>query len=197
MGTLQQGGAAGSAAAAANDSFKWSQAATALSGAGQLASGIGGLQLGNYQAAVAAHNASIMAQNAAASLKAGEYTAESTLEKGGQIVGREQAGYGASNIDVNVGSPKQVEGSTRTVSSMDAAIERFNAAREAYGQRVGAAQETAQASIDKSAGVGSLLSGISGAGSTLVGGASSLAGKYRTWQLGVGSAPPSNGVMGP
>ena len=190
MGTMPQ-----NAQGAANDSFAWSKAATTLSAVGDVTGGIGGLQLSNYQAAVAAHNAAIMGQNAAAATAAGEYSAEATLERGGQIVGKEKAGYGASNIDVNVGSPKLVEGSTRTVSAMDAAIERFNAAREAYAYKVQGAAETAQAGVEKSAGIGSFLSGISGAGNTILGGAQSTAAKYAGWKLGV--SPNDSAPVGP
>lgn len=190
MGILQQ--SLGTAQGAANDSFAWAKTATALSAAGDISSGVGGLQLFNYQAAVAAHNAQIMAQNAEATRAAGEYTAETLLERGGQIAGRARAGYGASNIDVNIGAPKQVEASTKAVSAMDAAIERYNAAREAYGLQVQGEAEKAQAKVDKSAGLGTFLQGISGAGSTLLGGASSISGKYAQWKLGMPPSPNSS-----
>ena len=183
-----------SAQGAANDSFAWSKAATALSAVGDVTSGVGGFQLANYQAATSARNAQIMLQNATAAQQAGLYTAESTLEKGGQIASHQRAGFGASNIDVNVGSAKTTPQSTEFVSAMDASINRYNAAREAYAFKTEASADTAQAGLLKSAAIGSLLGGVSKAGATLLGGASSLSGKYAQWQLGAppnSNAPPS------
>lgn len=181
MGILAQGT---SATGAASDAFTWAKTATALSAAGDFTSGLGGMQLANYQAAIASRNAALLSQSAQAAEAAGEYTAQATLEKGGQIAGRQLAGFGASNIDVNIGSPQAAIAATRTVSAMDAAIDRYNAARQAYGLRVEAAGQTAEAGLEKRAGLSSFLSGISGAGSTLLGGAQSIAGKYAGWQLG-------------
>lgn len=190
MGVLQ----GASAPRAANDSFAWTKSSIGTTALGDLAGGVGGYQLANYQAAVATRNAALMQQNAFAATQAGNYQAETELEKGGQVVGKEIAGYGASNIDVNVGTPKLVEGSTRTISALDAAMAHYNAAREAYGYKVQAASDTATAGLEKSAGIGSLLSGIAGAGSSIVGGASSLSGRYAQWQLQ--SQPQSSSALG-
>jgi hypothetical protein len=134
-----------------------------------------------------------MLQNANAAQQAGLYSAEATLEKGGQIASKQRAGFGASNIDVNVGSAKSTPDSTKVVSAMDASIQRYNAAREAYAYKAEASAETAQSGLEKSAAVGSLLGGISQAGGTLLGGASSLSSRYAMWRLG---QPASGGAPG-
>jgi hypothetical protein len=182
MGILTQGYGAG-AQGAANDSFAWSKAATGLSAAGDVFGGIGGYQLANYQAAVAANNAKIMQQNAESSYQAGDYEQQVQGLKTSQVIGAQRAGYGASNIDVNVGSPTNVEQSTRLVGAMDQAMIRFKAAKEAAGYQLAAASETAQSKLDQMAGTGALVGGLFKAGSSIIGGASSLAGRYAQWQL--------------
>ena len=88
---------------------------------------------------------------------------------------------------------KLVEGSTSNCKRDGCGDLRYNAAREVYGYKTQAATDTAQAGLYKSAGINSLLAGISGAGSSVVGGAQSIAGRYAQWKLGL---PPSSSSSG-
>lgn len=186
MGTLSPG-FGGSAQGAANDSFLYSKAATGLDTVGALASGIGGYQLSSYQAAVASNNAKIAEANAQADLSSGQYEESAAKEKTGQVIGQERAAQGANNIDVNVGSAKAVQQSTAAVGAMDAAMIHYNAARAAYGERIQERSDTAESGLLKNAALGSLFGGVAKAGGTLLGGASSLAGRYAQWQLEAGN----------
>jgi hypothetical protein len=187
MGTLAQG-FGGSAQGAANDSFAWSRAATGLSAGGELAGGLGGFQLANYQAAVAANNAKIAAANAQAATASGSFEESAEKEKTGQVVGEQAAAYGAHNIDVNVGSPVAVKQSTQTVGALDAAMIHYNAAKAAFGFNVEAGAERAQSQLAQLAGLNALTTGITKSASTLLGGAASVSGRYAQWQLQAGGS---------
>jgi hypothetical protein len=182
MGTLVQG-FGGTPQGAANDSFAFSRASTNLEAGSAALGGVGGYQLANYQAAVAANNAKIAQANAQASLQAGDYETEVSGLKTSQVVGAARAAQGANNIDVNAGSAAAVQESTQKVGAMDAAMIHYNALRQAYGQEVEARSLKAQSQLDQAAGLGALSGGFTKAASTILGGAYSVAGRYANWQL--------------
>src|SRR5216684_3875114 len=137
---------------------------TAATVAGAVFSGAKSIQQGNYQASIARMNAGFAEQAAGASLLAGE-SRESVarIRSGGQI-GSAKAGFGASGVVGEEGSPGEILADTRLMSEFEAQIIKNNAQREAWGHRVGAAGFVAQGSEYES-------SGVSGAVTSLIGGA--------------------------
>lgn len=165
---------AGTAAGAAGAAAGLTTAGTALAAGSSLLSGIGGMQQSNYQAQVAMNNAAISRQNADAALESGNYSESIQRIKTGKLVGAQKTAYAANGIDVASGSAQDVMNSDAAMGEMDAQMLRYNAMREAYGYKQQAGQFEAEASMDRQAGRGKLLGGVLSAGSSLLGGATSL-----------------------
>lgn len=131
-----------------------------------------------YQAAVARINAGIAEQNASYAIAAGEAEAQQQGMKTRAEIGQTRATQGASGLDVNRGSAVDVRASEAEVGAMDQAMVRANAQRQAYGYRVQAMQETAQAQLDQMAGQNAQTAGIIGSFTSLLGGASGVSSKW-------------------
>jgi hypothetical protein len=150
--------------------------------AGQRAAGQAQATTYEYQAEVAANNALIAKQNAAWTMAAGDVAASNKGLQTRAAVGTQKVQQGAAGIDVNTGSAATVRAGTESMGLLDAMTIRSNASRAAYGYDVKATSETAQAKLDRmaagnavtganlqaqgteTAGVGSLLSGVSTVG---------------------------------
>jgi len=172
----------GTAAQSAASSLNWSGAGTALDAGGQLFEGIGGMQQGLYQSQIAKNNAAIATSNAGAAIDAGDFEAQVALANGAKTVGAQRAGYAASGIDVGSGSALETQQATERMSSLDAAMIHFNAAKQAFGDMAQANNFKAQASLTKAAGYGMYASGSAKAASTLIAGASSLGKKAAAYK---------------
>lgn len=183
MGTLASAMGYGGAGQTAQNSQVWGAASTGVGALGNILTGVGGLQQASYMSRVAQTNAAIDRANAAATIGAGNQQEEASLLRTGATIGAQKAAQGANNVDVNIGSPAAVTASTRLVGGMDAALIHYNAARAAYGQEVEATSQTAQAKLDKQAGLGALLEGGYKSASTLLAGASSLSSKWSQYGL--------------
>jgi hypothetical protein len=150
MGVLNQAGAelgqafapAATANGAAGASLGLGTLATGVNVAAQVTAGIGGLQQANYQSKVASGNAS-------AALLAGQEAESASKMKYGGLEAKQIVAQAANGVQVREGSAAATVASTEAISSMDAALIHYNAARQAYG-------ETMQAGIDKKAGQGEL-----------------------------------------
>lgn len=132
----------------------------------------------NYQAAIAKQNSQIASQNADYSIQKGEQQAQSYGMQAAQRQGQIRASQGASGLDVNSGSAKQVQDSQRLVTSMDLDQIRSNAAKTAYDYDVQAVNFTDQGQLDTMAGANASAAGSIGAASTLLGSASSVSSKW-------------------
>lgn len=166
---------------------------------GGLFSGISQQRMYNYQAAVAQINAQIAQQNAEYSYQVGEQKSQQYGIQSAQQFGQIKAAQSSSGLDVNSGSALQTQQSQKFVSSMDLAQIRSDAAKTAYNYDVEATQYENQATLDKSAGANALTAGFINAGSSLLGGASSVASKWlQGQQMGLwggtsGGGGPSSG----
>jgi hypothetical protein len=108
----------------------------AITGAqGARASGAAAQQMGMYQVGVAQMNARIARQNAEYADFQGEKEAHNYGMQAAQRMGHIKAAQGASGLDVNSGSAKDVQDSQSMVTSMDLAQLRQNAAKAAYDYR--------------------------------------------------------------
>jgi hypothetical protein len=150
-------------------------AGTAVSAVGAVEQGQATAANASYQAQVARNNAQIANQNAAWTTESGEAQAAAQGEKAKAAVGSVVAAQGADNVDVNTGSAEQVSSGAKSLANLDTQTIMSNAARGAYGYRVAATSDTAQAGLEEQeasqattagdiSSLGSFLSGISSVG---------------------------------
>lgn len=138
----------------------------------------------NYQAQVAANNATIARQNAAyASASGSEQATEESL-KGAAVGGRIKASQAANGIDVNSGSAVDVQVSQREASKLDTLNVENNALLQAYGYKVQATNFDAEAKLDKTESSDAWIEGLTGGAGGLLGNASSLSYKWSGLQGG-------------
>lgn len=144
----------------------------------------------NYQAGVAKLNANIAKQNATYSSQVGEIQAANAGEQGAQRLGKIKVAQAASGLDVNSGSAVQVRASQTAQISHDVSAIRSNAAKVAYNYEVTGVGYTADAQLDTLKGQNARSAGLIGAGSSLIGAASSVSSEWlRGQQLGMWGAP--------
>lgn len=134
-------------------------AATVVSGAYQAK---GQYEQGKYQAKVSKNNAIIKNQLAADALNRGRVAEDNKRMQVAQAKAMQRAQFGASGVDVNLGSASDIQADTAMIGELDALTIRNNAEREAYGFRVGASNDEAQSVLNKKKGksdaIGTILS---------------------------------------
>ncbi len=111
-----------------------------LQGAGGIVGAAGAIQEGQAQAGAARYNAQVdlanasqARQNATIAGQAGEAQAGLESLRGKAQMGDIRATQGASGIDINSGSAKDVQMSASNINRLDAMTIRSNAVKEAYG----------------------------------------------------------------
>ena len=169
-----------------------------MQAAGARAAGDASSSMGMFQAAVAQRNAAIARQNAEYADYQGEKQAQTYGMGAAQRMGHIKAGQGASGLDVNSGSAKDVQASQSVVTTMDMNQIRENAAKAAFDYRVQASSFDMEAVGDMfgaqnartAAGINANASIISSAGSVAD---KWLAGKNVGLWGGGGSAPSGVG----
>jgi hypothetical protein len=152
-------------------------------GASVAAAGVstyGQVQAGNYQKAVANENAKIAEQSGALALQRGAAEAGIRRMKAGQEIGQARAQLGTTGIALESGGGLEAIADARMMSELDVETVKNNAAREAWGYKVGAMNSRAQGEL-------ALTSSRYGAASTLLGTAAqaaSMGASYKMAQLG-------------
>jgi hypothetical protein len=147
-------------------------------------------QMYNYQAGVARLNSQISQQNATYATQVGDIQAEQAGLQGAQRMGKIKSAQGASGLDVNSGSNKQVQTSQAQITSTDQTAIRSNAARTAYNYENMAVGFGAQANADTIAGQNARSAGLLNAGSSLLSSASSVSSQWlRGQSLGMWGSP--------
>jgi hypothetical protein len=131
-----------------------------------------------YQAGIATMNAKVAKQNAEYAIQSGESQSFQSGQKTRFQIGQQKTAQGASNLDVNSGSPSQVRDSQQAVGMVDQSTIRTNAGRKAYGFEVESAQDTAQAGADLAAAKNATTAGDIGAFSSIIGSAGSVSSKW-------------------
>lgn len=138
----------------------------------------------NYQAQVAANNATIARQNAAYASAAGSEQATEESLKGAAVGGRIKASQAANGIDVNSGSAVDVQVSQREASKLDTLNVENNALLQAYGYKVQASNFDAEAKLDKSESQDAWIEGLAGGAGGFLGNSNSLGYKWLGLQSG-------------
>lgn len=147
-------------------------ASTAISAFGKIQEGKAAQQSANYNAQVAANNATIATQNASLRMAQGNAAVEQEQMKNRAKIGAITANQGASGVDINSPSFTDVRSSAAETGMLNAINIRSNAAREAYGYQVDSSNATAQSQLDRAQGKQAKAASYIGAGSTILGGAS-------------------------
>lgn len=135
-------------------------------------------QMYNYQAQVARINAQIDRQNSDWAQHKGDVEGQQYGMKAGQQFGQIRAAQGASGLDVNSGSAKEVQQSQRTITHMDEAQIRDNAGKVAYDYRAKATQDENQAGLYSKAASDAESAGKLKAIGSLIGTAGSVSTKW-------------------
>jgi len=139
----------------------------------------------NYMAQVARNNQMLAERNAALVTQQGEIDAQKKQLEVGQVEGKQRAALASQGGDVNSGSPLDILGDTARAGYTDVATIRSNAAYAAYGYKVQGAGFGGQAGLYGSAATNatnSLSTLPFGVGSSLLGGASSIADKWVSYK---------------
>jgi len=114
----------------------------------------------NYNAAVA-RNAALFAQ------QQGEVNAQAADRRTAAMIGRQRAAYAAGGLDVNSGSPLDIQADTAQFGRLNSLTIRNNAARQAYGYQANAKLDAASASNYESAGNTAMIGSLIGAGTSV------------------------------
>lgn len=163
--------------------------------AGGLTKAIGGFMGGqassqaySYQAGVARLNASIQKQNAAYERDVGEVKAQASGMKTAQQIAQIKSVQSGSNLSISGGSAEAVRDSQHAVGEFDQNVIRSNAARRAYGYDVEAMQQETQSKVYGMAGSNAKRAGTIDMVGSILGTASSVAGKWLdASRTGIGS----------
>jgi len=135
----------------------------------------------NYQAGVARINSQIDLQNAEYARNQGEVQAQQYGQKAAQQFGAIRTTQAASGIDVNSGTPAQVQASQRQITTTDLGTIRANAAKTAYDYDVKSTMDLNQSTLDIMAGDNAIQAGKIKAQASILGSVASVASK---WQQG-------------
>lgn len=133
--------------------------------AGQTAYGVVKDKEAARDEAEAAGRRELFAEHQAADAVArGEREAAITRSRGSQMIGEQTVYSGASGVDVASGTPGKVAEMTRVYSEVDAATIRANAAREAWGYKVEALEQSDAGRVARKRGdekaTGTFLTGV-------------------------------------
>lgn len=134
-----------------------------------------------YQAQVASNNAQIAQEQASLATQKGEQQATAAGLANRAREGAIVSSMAANGVDVNTGSASGVRQSADLLGMQDVQTIRSNAAIENYGFRSQKMGFEAQSALDTAQSKYAKEAGFFGAGSSLLGGAASAAGKYQSW----------------
>lgn len=144
--------------------------ATGLSATGSILEGVSSMGQHRYRAQVAKNNALIHGRNSDQALVEGQSEESRHRYKTAQLVGAQKAAQAANGVDVAFGSPVDVRTESATMGDYDALMIRYNSAKDAYGERLKAADSLAEAKMQRAAGRFALAKSFIGAASSIVGG---------------------------
>lgn len=132
-------------------------------------------QQGAFQSFMGEQNAGYKELAAQDAEKRGSVDADRYRRQVTQMIGSQRAGFAAGGIDVNSGTAAEIQDDTAAFGEFDALTIANNAAREAWGYRVGAQNDRLNArmavSNAKSSATGSILGGVGSAFGSFAGGA--------------------------
>lgn len=135
-----------------------------------------------YQAAVARNNQTIATQNAQQAAQAGAVAGQARDLRTRATLGAIQAAQSASGIDTGTGTNKEVSDSAVELGRLDTSTIISNAMQTSRAYTAQGANFGAQSELDQATARNATTAGVVGAGTSLLGGASSFADKWLRYQ---------------
>ena len=161
---------------------------TLVSAVGAFAGAEAQAKQANYQAAIARNNAIVEHYKEINAINAGRQNAQqASLQNAARLAGIRGA-IAASGVDPNSGSSELVQRSQREVGELGTENVYHNAAIQAYGYKVAASSDEAQANLYSAEAKSAPVAGLLGAAGSILGGAKSFYG---------GSSAGGAGVLSP
>jgi hypothetical protein len=179
----------GATTAVAIGSLALTAAGTAMSAIGQGQQAAASAAQANYQAQLARNNQMVAEWQAQRALEQGRASEQQQRFKTAQVIGSQRAALASQGGDIDSGSPLDIVGDTARAGEFDAQTVRNNAALQAYGFRVQAANAGAQSNLYSASAANTMAALPFGIGSTLLGGARSLIGGFGNIKFPSSSAP--------
>ena len=149
-------------------------AATAVSAASSVISGIGAAQQANYSAQVNDQNVKLANEQAKDSLANTNLEAQRRYRQLAQTQGRQQAAMAANGVDLNFGSPVNVQQDSAMIGGEDIGQIYKAGFQQTRGHDISAWNYASQAAADRARAKGAMLQGVLGGLSSVLGGASQL-----------------------
>lgn len=146
-------------------------------------------QAADYNAAIQRRNAQMSDRAAQDAEQRGRVEADRRRDLAQRQLGQQRAAAAASGIDLASGTALDIQEGTAEIGEIDALTIENNAAREAYGIRVGASNARAGASLSET-------QGSNAATSTILGGAASGFNTAARFDLFGGGASPAGSSPG-
>lgn len=131
-----------------------------------------------YQAGVARNNSIIASYNAQNATQVGSVLENTKRQQTAQTMATYRAKAGGAGVDLQSGSPLNVQGDIAGLGELDALTIRHNAAREAWGYNVAGQSYAAQAGADETASRNAETMGELGAFASILGGASTVSSRW-------------------
>lgn len=150
-----------------------------------------------YQAQIAANNEIIAKQQRTDALNRGELEAQKAMQEQAQLFGQQRAALAASGVEVTQGSALDILASTRFLGKQDVATIQSNAAREAWGYSISAANYAAETTLQRwrENQASPALQGALVAGTSLLSSASTYLSKNKTSTSSTSSGFQGNGPL--
>jgi hypothetical protein len=156
-------------------------ASTVLGAIGQGQQAAAQAGMANYQAQVARNNQAVAEGYAQRALQQGQVDEQNQRFKTAAVLGSQRAALASQGGDVDSGSPLDIQADTARAGEYDAQTVRNNAAVKAYGYRVQATNDAADAGRYDLQAADTMASLPYSVGSSLLGGGASLGDKYLSY----------------
>ena len=144
--------------------------AGATMAAGQMISGIQGMQASTYEGEVARRNAALEVERARDSIDRGRLEARTFFREAGAVKGQQIASMAANGIDVDFGSAGRTQEDTATLVGEDAAALYGNIHERTRGFDINASNFVAESRAARERGKSAILNATVGAASSIMGG---------------------------
>ena len=156
-------------------------AATAVTAAGQIQSGMYASQVARNQAAVALTNKGMARENAIDSIARGQDDQRQLGRRVAERVGQQEARIGANNVDLSFGSAARVVDDTLSIGREDSEALAENTRRQVRAMQTDIWGYESQRRAAKAEGKQAIVGAAFGAASTVLGGATQYA-KFKAGQ---------------
>ena len=149
-----------------------------LAAIGPIISGVIGFAQASYQAKVADMNAEVAKDNANRAIARGQVNEQTQADQTRALLGEQEAVQSASGLSINSASARRIRRASAMLGRKDTLNVRQAAELEKYSYLQEAENFTAQGKMAQLGGIGSLLSGFIGAGSSLIGSSSATTSSF-------------------